>query len=111
MNEEQSFAIKFARQRKEGEKFVFDPSALMWRRTNVSGGLARRTGDDWYIRELEARVFYYRHVVGYYFTWRYRLFLPCFGYVASSRFWCGFGMPTTGTERWVSVSLRAPRCF
>jgi glycosyltransferase involved in cell wall biosynthesis len=78
MNEEQSFAIKFARQRQEGEKFVFDPSALMWRRTNVSGGLARRTGDDWYIRELEARVFYYRHVVGYYFTWRYRLLLPLF---------------------------------
>jgi glycosyltransferase involved in cell wall biosynthesis len=78
MNEEQSFAIKFARSRRAGEKFVFDPSALMWRRTNVPGGLERRRGDDWYMRELEARLFYYKHVVGYYFARRYRTLLPLF---------------------------------
>jgi glycosyltransferase involved in cell wall biosynthesis len=78
MNEEQSFAIKFARQKKGGERFVFDPTALMWRRTDVPGGLNRRAGDDWHMRELEARLFYYEHVVGYYFAWRYRLMLPLF---------------------------------
>jgi len=78
MNEEQSFAIKFARQRKPGEKFVFDPTAVMWRRTDVPGGLGRREGADWHLRELEARLFYYEHVVGYYFARRYRLTYPLF---------------------------------
>jgi glycosyltransferase involved in cell wall biosynthesis len=78
MNEEQSFAIKFARQKHGGEKFVFDPTALMWRRTDVPGGLNRRAGDDWHMRELEARLFYYKHVVGYYFETRYRLMVPLF---------------------------------
>jgi glycosyltransferase involved in cell wall biosynthesis len=78
MNEEQSFAIKFARQRNPNEKFVFDPSAIMWRRTDVPGGLDRRRGDDWHMRELEARLFYYKHVVGYYFARRYRAMLPLF---------------------------------
>jgi hypothetical protein len=78
MNEEQSFAIKFARQRKPGEKFVFDPTALMWRRTNVPGGLGRRSGTDWHLRELEARLFYYQHVVGHYFERRYRTLRPLF---------------------------------
>jgi glycosyltransferase involved in cell wall biosynthesis len=78
MNEEQSFAIKFARQKSPSEKFVFDPTALMWRRTDVPGGLNRRAGDDWHMRELEARLFYYKHVVGYYFAWRYRLMGPLF---------------------------------
>jgi glycosyltransferase involved in cell wall biosynthesis len=78
MNEEQSFAIKFAQQRRDGEKFVFDPRPLMWRRTDVPGGLDRRRGDDWHMRELEARLFYYEHVVGYYFERRYRLLRPLF---------------------------------
>ena len=37
MNEEQSFAIKFARMRRAGEYFKFDPQPLMWRRTDVPG--------------------------------------------------------------------------
>jgi glycosyltransferase involved in cell wall biosynthesis len=78
MNEEQSFAIKFARQRAPGERFVFDPRPIVWRRTDIPGGLNRRAGDDWCIRELEARLFYYKHVVGYYFPWRYRLLEPLF---------------------------------
>ncbi len=78
MNEEQSFAIKFARQKSPQEKFVFDPEAIMWRRTNVPGGLNRRAGDDWHMRELEARLFYYKHVVGYYFERRYRALFPLF---------------------------------
>lgn len=78
MNEEQSFAIKFARRRAPGEKFVFDPSAVMWRRTDVPGGLNRRAGEDWHLRELEARLFYYKHVVGYYFERRYRTLFPLF---------------------------------
>lgn len=78
MNEEQSFAIKFHRERRSGEHFVFDPVPEVWRRTDVPGGLERRRGDDWSRRELEAWFFYYRHVVGHYFPWRYRLFYPFF---------------------------------
>ena len=78
MNEEQSFAIKFARHKQAGERLVFDPSAVMWRRTDVPGGLDRRGRDDWHMRELEARLFYYEHVVGHYFARRYRMLLPLF---------------------------------
>lgn len=78
MGEEQSFAIKFARRKRPGEKLVFDPTAAMWRRTDIPGGLDRRGGDDWHVRDLEARLFYYRHVVGYYFRRRYLLLLPLF---------------------------------
>lgn len=78
MNEEQSFAIKFHRDRVPGEHLVFDPVPEVWRRTDIPGGLDRRSGDDWSRRELEAWLFYYRHVVGHYFPWRYRLFYPLF---------------------------------
>ena len=78
MGEEQSFAIKFARHRLAGEKLVFDPTAVMWRRTDVPGGLERRAGDDWHMRDLESRLFYYRHVVAHYFRLRYRLLFPLF---------------------------------
>jgi glycosyltransferase involved in cell wall biosynthesis len=78
MGEEQSFAIKFARAKLPGEKFVFDPEATMWRRTDVPGGLNRRGGNDWHMRDLEARLFYYRHVVAYYFRARYLLLFPLF---------------------------------
>lgn len=78
MHEEQSFAFKFALARREGEHFVFDPTALMWRRTGVPGGLGRRAGDDWHLRELEGRLFFYKHVVGHYFSARYKLLFPLF---------------------------------
>ena len=78
MHEEQSFAFKFARQRRPGERFVFDPSAVIWRRTDVPGGLNRRAADDWPVRELEARLFYYKHIVGHYFERRYRMLFPLF---------------------------------
>ena len=78
MHEEQSFAFKFDRDRRPGERFVFDPRAIMWRRSDIPGGLNRRSGDDWHMRELEGRLFYYKHVVGFYFARRYRLMLPLF---------------------------------
>lgn len=78
MNEEQSFAIKFHRERRSGEYLVFDPVPEVWRRTDIPGGLDRRSGEDWSRRELEAWFFYYRHVVGHYFPWRYRAFFPFF---------------------------------
>lgn len=78
MHEEQSFAFKFALGRRAGEYFVFDPTALMWRRTGVPGGLGRRAGDDWHVRELEGRLFFYKHVVGHYFSTRYKLLFPLF---------------------------------
>ena len=78
MNEEQSFAIKFKRGRSRGEVFVFDPRPLLWRRTDVPGGLGRRSRADWHLRELEARLFYYEQIVGHYYPWRYRLLKPAF---------------------------------
>jgi glycosyltransferase involved in cell wall biosynthesis len=78
MNEEQSFAIKFLRERAPEERFVFDPRPIMWRRTDIAGGLNRRGAEDWHLRELEARLFYYEHVVGHYFPTRYRLLKPLF---------------------------------
>lgn len=78
MHEEQSFAFKFALHKRPGERFVFDPSALMWRRTGVPGGLGRRAGNDWHVRELEGRLFFYKHVVGHYFAERYRRLAPLF---------------------------------
>ncbi len=78
MDEEQSFGIKFGFSHRPGEHFSFDPKPVIWRRTDVPGGLARRQGSDWHLRELDARLFYYRNVVGYYFPLRYRLFAPMF---------------------------------
>ena len=78
MNEELSFAHKFARTRRPGEYFVFDPRPLLWRRTDVPGGLSRRARPDWHLRELEARLQYYREVVGRYFPVRYKLLAPLF---------------------------------
>lgn len=78
MNEEQSFSIRFSKLRQGKEHFTFDPRPVMWRRTDVPGGLERRIGDAWYLRELEARMFYYRHVVAFYFPRRYRLLRPLF---------------------------------
>jgi glycosyltransferase involved in cell wall biosynthesis len=78
MHEEQSFAIKFQKMRRPGEYLVFDPNPLILRRTNLPGGLDRRTRSDWFAHELEARLFYYEHVVGHYFPHRYRLLYPLF---------------------------------
>jgi len=78
MNEEQSFAFKFARMKLKGEYFKFDPTPMMWRRTNIKGGLARREAEGWHLREIEARLFYYKHVVGHYFPIRYALLRPLF---------------------------------
>ncbi len=78
VSEEQSFSFRFARMREAQEHFTFDPRPIIWRRTDVPGGLQRRVGADWYLRELEARLFYYRHVVGYYFPVRYWLLRPLF---------------------------------
>jgi glycosyltransferase involved in cell wall biosynthesis len=78
MHEEQSFAIKFQRHRHWGERFVFDPDPTIQRRTMIDGGLSRRTRTDWYAWELEARLFYYEHVVGHYFPYRYRLLYGLF---------------------------------
>jgi glycosyltransferase involved in cell wall biosynthesis len=78
MNEEQSFSIRFEKMRRDGERFVFDPSPVLWRRTDVPGGLSRRAREDWYGWELDARLFYYRHVVGYYYPLRYHALAPLF---------------------------------
>ena len=78
MGEEQSFAFRFAQGRRPGERFVYDPNPLVWRRVGIPGGLDRRSHPQWHIRELESRVVYYRDVVGHYFPWRYRLLYPLY---------------------------------
>jgi glycosyltransferase involved in cell wall biosynthesis len=78
MHEEQSFAFKFHRHRSPGEHFVFDPGPTIQRRTDIPGGLERRTRKDWARWELETRLFYYERVVGHYFPVRYRLLCPLF---------------------------------
>jgi glycosyltransferase involved in cell wall biosynthesis len=78
VSEEQSFSFRFAKLKCDQEHFTFDPRPIIWRRTDVPGGLARRKGRAWYLRELEARLFFYRHVVGYYFPVRYQWARPLF---------------------------------
>ncbi len=78
MGEEQSFAFRFARLKIAGEYFKFDPAPTIWRRTNVPGGLGRREHEGWHLRELEARLFYYKYVVGHYFPVRFALPRPLF---------------------------------
>lgn len=76
--EEQSFSIRFQRQRADGEYFAYDPTPVIQRRLDIAGGLERRTGDDWYRQELAGRVAYYHRVVGHYFPWRFRLLYPLY---------------------------------
>jgi glycosyltransferase involved in cell wall biosynthesis len=78
INEEQSFAFKFHLAKRPGEHFTYDPVPTIWRRTDIPGGLNRRFGADWYLRELDAWLFYFRHVVAHYFPLRYRLLYPLF---------------------------------
>jgi hypothetical protein len=41
-HDEDSFNFKFARLRRPGEYFAYDPAAPVWRRLDVDGGLGRR---------------------------------------------------------------------
>jgi glycosyltransferase involved in cell wall biosynthesis len=78
MGEEQSFAFKLARARRAGEYLVYDPTPIAWRRVHIDGGLDRRSGADWYLKDLAGRVIYYHGVVGHYFPWRFRLLYPLY---------------------------------
>jgi glycosyltransferase involved in cell wall biosynthesis len=78
MHEEQSFAFKFQRHRQTGERFVFDPGPTIQRRTDLPGGLSRRSRENWHRWELMARLHYYEQVVGHYFPQRYRRLRPLF---------------------------------
>lgn len=84
MHEELSFSIRFHKAARDGEHFVFDPEPVLWRRTDIEGGLDRRARQDWWAWELEARLFYYRNVVGYYYPTRYRVLAPLFSLRAVS---------------------------
>ena len=109
MNEEQSFAIKFARHRRPGEKFVFDPFPLMWRRTNVPGGLGRRAatiGTCASSRRVSSITSTSWDTISNGAT------APCarsFGSAASSKSWSGSGTPTTAIVRSKNGCARASR--
>jgi glycosyltransferase involved in cell wall biosynthesis len=76
--EEQSFAYRFARQRRPGEHLVYDPIPTVHRRFDIGGGCARRERDDWYLRELAGRVHFYHAMIAHYFPWRFRLLYPIY---------------------------------
>jgi glycosyltransferase involved in cell wall biosynthesis len=76
--EEDTFAFKFARLRRDGEYLVFDPKPCMWRRLDVAGGLDRRHQPNWHINELVRRVTYYHTVTARYFPWRFRILYPLY---------------------------------
>lgn len=74
--EEQSFSLRFQRERRDGERFVFDPEATAVRRTDVPGGCARRAGTGWARRELRSRVIFYHRIAAHYRPWRFWLLWP-----------------------------------
>lgn len=76
--EEQSFAYRFARQHVGGEHLAYDPAPLVGRRFDIPGGCDRRSGTDWFTRELAARIHYYHGMIGHYFPWRFRLLYPIY---------------------------------
>lgn len=76
--EENTFAFKVAKAKRPEEYIVFDPRTGIWRRTNIKGGLYRRSQANWHLHELKHRMIYQHKVVGHYFPWRFRLFYPLF---------------------------------
>lgn len=78
MFEELSFFFRCARTRSVGEYLVYDPQPAIFRRTNLAGGLDRRTAPSWYENELRGRLIYYLGVLPRYFPVRARLLRPLF---------------------------------
>jgi cytochrome bd-type quinol oxidase subunit 1 len=69
--EESSLYFRYQRVKQPGEQLIYDPEPVVWRRTNVEGGLDRRTRPRWYLQELDSRARFYLRSVAYYFPWRF----------------------------------------
>jgi glycosyltransferase involved in cell wall biosynthesis len=82
-HDEDSFCFRFERVRQAGDYFVYDPKALMLRRLDVPGGLARRAQSLGERMRSELR--YSHRVVRKYYPWRFFLFYPCYLWLAGLR--------------------------
>jgi glycosyltransferase involved in cell wall biosynthesis len=80
-SEEHSLDFRFARCRRPGEYFVFDPTAVHLRRFNIAGGCERRLFPP--EGALRAELSYSHRVVRRYYPWRFYACYPAY-------LWLGF---------------------
>jgi glycosyltransferase involved in cell wall biosynthesis len=82
-HDEDSFSFRFERVRQPGDFFVYDPRAVMLRRLDVPGGLARRT--QGVAERVRAELRYSHRVVRKYYPVRFFLLYPCYLWLAAVR--------------------------
>lgn len=82
-HDENSFDFRFARVRRPGEHFVYDPRPAIVRRRDITGGLGRRQAD--LATLLGYDVDYVHRVIGRYRPWRLRALYPL--YLAWTPLW------------------------
>lgn len=82
-HDEDSFCFRFERVRQPGDYFVYDPKAVMLRRFDVPGGLARRSQSLG--ERVRSELRYSHRVVRKYYPWRFFLFYPCYLWLAGLR--------------------------
>jgi len=82
-HDEDSFSFRFARVRQPGDFFVYDPEAVILRRLDVPGGLARRT--QGVAERVRSELRYSHRVVRKYYPWRFFLLYPCYLWLAGAR--------------------------
>lgn len=82
-HDEDSFNFRFARVRRAGEYFAYDPDPVMLRRLDVKGGLGRRLHSV--PERLAAELRYSHRVVRRYHPGRFYALYPCYLALASLR--------------------------
>jgi len=82
-HDEDSFNFRFARVRRHGEYFAYDPKSVMLRRLDVPGGLGRRTHSV--ADRLQAELNYSHRVVRKYHPVRFAMFYPAYLGLAAVR--------------------------
>lgn len=82
-HDEDSFNFRFARVKRPGEYFAYDPIPIMLRRLDVPGGLARRTQDIG--DRIRAELGYSHRVVRKYYPARFAIFYPAYVSLAPLR--------------------------
>jgi glycosyltransferase involved in cell wall biosynthesis len=82
-HDEDSLNFRFARVRRKGEYFAYDPEPVMLRRLDIPGGLARRAQTLPERFRVELR--YSHRVVRKYFPGRFYSLYPCYLWLAATR--------------------------
>jgi glycosyltransferase involved in cell wall biosynthesis len=82
-HDEDSFAFRFAKVKRAGEYFAYDPLATMWRRLDAPGGLARRKQSV--AERVRAELRYSHRVVRKYYPGRFHALYPCYVTLAATR--------------------------